>query len=55
MRKWNPYDTKVTDDWAGEFAKKQNIPKWYARLCLHIGCFITNVEYIITGKIKNSR
>jgi hypothetical protein len=50
MRKWNPYNATVDNDWVNDFSKEQRVPKWYARICLHIGLFITNVEYLIRGK-----
>lgn len=52
MKKWNPYNITVDDEWVNEFAEKRKLPKWYARLALNVGLFLTNVEYFITGKIK---
>lgn len=50
MRKWNPYNIEITSDWVREFAEKERIPQWYAKYCLHVGLFFTNVEHFITGK-----
>jgi hypothetical protein len=52
MRKWNPYNVTVEDKWVSEYAEKRKMPKWYARLLLNIGLFLTNLEYVITGKVK---
>jgi hypothetical protein len=49
MRKWNPYNVQVDDDWTKEFANKKRIPLWYSRVCLHFGLFLTNVIYLFQG------
>lgn len=51
MKRWNPYDIKVEHEQVVEFAKKHRISLWYSRMCLHIGLFLTNVEYFVTGKL----
>lgn len=52
MRKWNPHNITVTNEWVEKFAKKNRLPNWYARVCLNFGLFLTHIEYLITGKIK---
>jgi hypothetical protein len=55
MRKWNPYNVTVSNEWVEEFAKKKRISLWYSKLCLHIGLFITNVIYLFQGEGKSDK
>jgi hypothetical protein len=53
MKKWNPYNVSVTNEWAQEFASKRKIPIWFSRICLHIGLFMTNVSYLFHSNKNN--
>lgn len=52
MKRWNPYNVRVEDEWVNDYAERRKMSKWYARMLLNIGLFLTNVEYFVTGKIK---
>lgn len=43
---------KVTNEWVNEFATKQRISKFEARICLTIGCLITDVEFFFRRLLK---
>jgi len=50
MSKWNPYKIKVDDEWVSDFAIKEKISKFEARICLHIGLIWTNIQCFLAKK-----